>query len=469
MRRLVLAVVLAGLAAAPAAADDALLAAVKAGDHAALRSLLAAHADPNRPLPDSSRVLSWAVDREDGEAVRLLLAAGARPNAADQDGATPLILACETGAPDALIAQLLDAHADPRPVRWDGVGALELCAKTASPKALERLIAAGAAPDAPDAKGQTPLMWAAAAGRADNFALLLRHGADVNRASKKGFTALFFAIKSGAPGMAQAVLDAGGDGNHVAPDGTTALQLAIYQQDFALAAALAENGADLKAWDENGNTPLQAAAIAGADNLVKVLLAKGADPNALTIPSKVNWQKEPNSNTPVPKFVAMPSLLLAAQNGNATTMKLLVAGGADSHFRAEDGTNVLLAAATGGRLDALAYAFELAPDPTVHTNFDVADNDKGYSITSGNDVMHSILYNRRVMITGQHAPDTVAMMKLAADKGAPLDKVNNRGQTLANLILRSGDDTLKAAFSDILKTHGKDAQAALSAEVIATQ
>lgn len=432
--------------------DDALTQAVQDGDHDAVRTLLARHVNPNRVQPDKSSLMAWAVDRQDEQTVQLLLAAGANPNVVDLDGATPLILACEAATPPAIIDMLLDAHADTRAARWDGVSVMALCAGHSTPAVLERLITSGTPADLPDAKGQTPLMWAAANGKLENFALLLKHGANVNRASKKGFTPLFFAIKSPEPKMALAVLDAGGDGAYTAPDGTTALQLAIYQHDFPLAVSLVERGADVKSADENGNQPLAAAAIAGNEALVKALLAKGADPNSLTVPSKVNWQKEPNSNTPVPPFVAFPPLLLAAQNGNAAAMKALADGGARKDGKAADGTNVLLAAATGGALDAFAYAFEIAPDPTVHTNAASVDHNT-LARATGNDVIHSILSNNRVMITGKTTADAPAMIRLAVDKGAPLDGKNTRGQTVSDLVFRSSDD-IKAAYAEIMKTRG---------------
>src|SRR5579862_18079 len=88
------ALLLAGAAwAAPSVQE--LTDAVKSGDHARIEALIAAHADVNQPLPDNSRALSWAVDRQDEASVRLLLDAGASANYNNVDGATPLTEACE--------------------------------------------------------------------------------------------------------------------------------------------------------------------------------------------------------------------------------------------------------------------------------------------------------------------------------------------------------------------------------------
>src|SRR6266404_2131041 len=91
---------LGALPAMASAQDSRLAQAVKADDHAAIRSLLAGRANVNAPLPDKSTVLAWAVDRQDAESVGLLLAAGAKPNVTDIDGASPLTLACELGGGD---------------------------------------------------------------------------------------------------------------------------------------------------------------------------------------------------------------------------------------------------------------------------------------------------------------------------------------------------------------------------------
>ena len=74
------------LGAAPAAAgvpEERLAQAVRANEHALIKSLLAGKANPNVPLADKSTSLIWAVDRQDAQSVQLLLAGGAKPDTAD--------------------------------------------------------------------------------------------------------------------------------------------------------------------------------------------------------------------------------------------------------------------------------------------------------------------------------------------------------------------------------------------------
>lgn len=394
--------------------ERTLLEAVKDDDAAAVQVLLAARADPNIALLDTSTVLAWAAVRQNPQIVRALLAAGADPNARDRNGMSPFLFACQ-GSDADIVSLFLDARADVLAQRPDGISALSYCARYSSPAILQRMITAGAKTDAADLNGQTPLMWAAADGRTDNIAVLLKAGAAVNAASAKGFTPLFFAIKSPsaeAPGM---LLAAGADLNHVAADGTTALQLAGYGKKFDLAADLVNRGADTKVWDQNGHMPLHVAALNNQTEYARLLISKGADPNGVTAPSKLDWQIEPNAGRrPPPRYIGQTPLLVAAETGQLQIMKMLVASGAKPDFRASDGTNVVLAASISGSLPALSYAIEIDPDTTAATD-------------AGITPMHLIFSNPTVQ-TNRFSPDMGPMVALLGDKGYPVDSKTYAGK-----------------------------------------
>src|SRR4030095_4498764 len=82
------------------------------GDTAAIRALLAQHADINAPQADGATALHWAVYRNDSALAKLLIDAGANVHAANRDGATPLSLAATAGHAE-IIAILLGAGASP--------------------------------------------------------------------------------------------------------------------------------------------------------------------------------------------------------------------------------------------------------------------------------------------------------------------------------------------------------------------
>ena len=385
---------------------------------------LAGTPDPNHPLPDGSSMLAWAVENQDHERVRLLLKRGAKPDGVGDPSSSPLIVACQYGDP-VILNMLLNAHAGVKIVGAGGITPLALCAGSAPAAIVTRMIAAGAEVEKADDKGQTPLMWAAAKGRVESIRLLMEHGALINRATSGGFTPLFFALKSGVPAAPDAVLEAGGDASYVAPDGTSVVQLAMYQKNYEFAARMIERGASVTAFDRNGDQLLHAAVLANQPSLVKLLLAKGADVNAPTGESKVKWRCEVNFMSAPYEPPPKSPLLLAAESGSAEIMRMLVDAGADPKFRAKDGTNVVLAAASSGNVAALQQALELEPDVNVTTS-------------DGQTPLH-------ILLGSNTSSDTGAMMKLLAAKGARTDLKNKAGETPAD-VAKEAQTEAKAAF-----------------------
>src|SRR4051794_7880059 len=76
-----------------AAGDSPVAKAVKAGDLAGVRKLLASRSDVNATSSDGSTALLWAAYNSDAEMARILIAAGARIEAANSYGVTPLLQA----------------------------------------------------------------------------------------------------------------------------------------------------------------------------------------------------------------------------------------------------------------------------------------------------------------------------------------------------------------------------------------
>ncbi len=430
--------------------------AVRGNDHAAIKSLLANHANPNAPLPDKSTVLIWAVDRQDAESVRLLLAAGAKPNAADMQGATPLAVACELGHP-GIVLSLLKSGATAQTVRPDGTSALALCAARSSPPALGAMIANGANVNAADPQGETPLMWAAAKGNADNVAFLVKHGANVNAVATKGFTPLFFAIRSKEARSPVILLNGGANIAATLPDGTSVAEAAILEENSSFARQLVAQGADLNHHDREGRQLIHVAAASGTPELVTFLIAKGADanvlstppPNALPTRRTIPVQVAGGSNSggsgtkglaiadgaikaPPVALYPTPPLLFAAKAGAADVMQALVAGGAKADIKASDGMNLSMAAAYGGNLAALKYALELNPDLTVKD-------------LSGKGLMHMAVINPQ-------APEAEAVIQYLADKGVKLDAKDGRGRTPADAV----QEGVREFYNALLKQRGID-------------
>jgi ankyrin repeat protein len=179
----------------------------------------------------------------------------------------------------------------------------------------------------------------------------------------------------------------------------------------AAALALIEGGADISLRDRSGNTALHLAAQLGDMQLVRALLAKGADPNTRTPTSTIPVGARGGGGGRGGPIGQQTPLMMAARADHEDVMRALVAGGANPALRAQDGTSLLMAAASGARLKTFTYAFELDPDVNVVT-------------TTGNQVMHvAVAMNDRTQ------PEVCEVIQFLADHGAALDELNGAGRT----------------------------------------
>ncbi len=136
--------------------------AVKQGNTAAVKALIAQKADVNAAEADGMTALHWAVRANDVPTVQMLLRAGAKVNAVSRYGMTPILLAAQNGDP-TVVAALLKAGANPNSALPEGETALMTAARTGNVDSIKLLVETGAKIDARENwQGQTALMWAAA-------------------------------------------------------------------------------------------------------------------------------------------------------------------------------------------------------------------------------------------------------------------------------------------------------------------
>ncbi|MCZ2816551.1 ankyrin repeat domain-containing protein [Modestobacter sp. VKM Ac-2984] len=226
--------------------------------------------------------LHLAVAAGHARMVTALVAAGADTGARTEDGRTPLHLALAHTPHLVEVLRELGTPVDAASAAF--LGELET---------LSRALDEGTPLTDPDTDVDL-LSWAAAGGRPDAVALLLRRGAAPG-------PALHPAAAAGAPAVVQALLDAGADVDRRDPaTGRTALHAAVAGSGHAAVAGpgheapavvrlLLDAGADVDATTHDGASALDIARVAAArqraaatgdapeaDALVELLVAAGA-------------------------------------------------------------------------------------------------------------------------------------------------------------------------------------------------
>ena len=359
---------------AAARRDAPLLAAVKAADTEAVRSLVDQGADVNQTAPDGATALHWAVHKNDAGLVDLLLDAGAGVSAKNRYGVQPISLAAENGNAEILEA-LLDAGANPNAALPEGETVLMTAARTGNAAAIRVLLVRGADPNLRDSfRGQTALMWAAARNNADAVHALAELGADVHAKTETaerppngnrlfyappptGFTALLFAARGGHTDAVRVLLAAGADVNDTLSDGQSALVVAVANANWELADYLLDRGADPSlagaGWNalhqlvrtRRMNTgfgfpgPIPSGSIDSID-VLKKMIAVGGDVNARMT---TNGMKDGQRNR-LNRLGATP-FFLAAKVTDTEAMRVLLDAGADATTPSADGTTPLMVAA----------------------------------------------------------------------------------------------------------------------------
>jgi len=249
------------------AAGDAQLAdAEQKQDKETVRALLRQKADVNLAQPDGTTALQWAARWDDIETADALIRAGANVKAANRFGATPLSLAA-TNASAAMLEKLLTAGEDANAVLSEsGDTVLMLTARTGKPDAVAVLLQHGAEVNKTNATGQTALMWAASQKNAAAVQVLIEHKADFNAKTHA----------APPPRPLDTIFSA-----PFPVGGMTALLFAARQNDQKSAALLIAAGADIKETAQDGTSPILVAILNGHYSLANFLLQKGADPNAV--------------------------------------------------------------------------------------------------------------------------------------------------------------------------------------------
>ncbi|MGH8080426.1 MAG: ankyrin repeat domain-containing protein, partial [Lysobacter sp.] len=344
-----------------------------------LRALIGKGVDLNATHAGMTPLLAATRDSWHGrpDAVMTLLANGADPRLADFEGNTPLHHAARSSDP-GVAALLRDAQAELEPLNQDGLSPLgvacgsgnwrlakfllERGAKTEHPGGAPALLAAAggdeddpagvqlllkhkARIDARDAQRRSALHMAAFAGHLDIVTALLAAGADANAIDQQQRTPLLEAARGGRAAVLERLLEhlpQGGvnEAKAIDADGASALILACQAETASppLVVRLLDLGIDADLRDRHGKRAVDRAAEAGRWSLVAAL------DRAYPLPAAVSG--EGDSDAPEGERVIvdrMPAALLrdGLRDGRASELtglaKLLSPAELGAQLHEEDG------------------------------------------------------------------------------------------------------------------------------------
>lgn len=266
-------------------------------DRESLRLLLS-HA----PNMSEATALSAPISTGDVEAIRMLLDAGANPNR-------------------PMPAELFGAG--------HGTGATWPAAYAAvqfgcDPEMLDLLLARGADPNAAGPDGRSPYRVAISQGRVALAAMLRRHGARDDATAAERF--LSACLRGDQAGARELIAEDPGLVDRLTEDERGAIGLAAERGDTEAVRLMLDLGfpPDARRGD-HGSTALHAAAYAGSAETVRLLLARGADIEARDVTwdsTPLEWAKVGSGlkpqTSPNPDWVATVRILLDAGASTAS-------------------------------------------------------------------------------------------------------------------------------------------------------
>jgi ankyrin repeat protein len=292
----------------------------------------------------------------------------------------------------------------------------------------------------------TPLMRAAALGKARTVKLLLENGANVETKDKDGETALMMAA-TGA--VAQLLLDKGANIDARDKHSNTPLIQAAISGHAEVEELLLDKGANIEATDDFKDTALIMAAVYGKADAARLLLEKGANIEA------TNDRGE-------------TALLLAAGHGEAGVVKLLLERGANPDATDSSGDTALFKALENpleersiGALNSL-----LEKGANIEARNSLGDTALIYAATRGKISAMKLLLEKGANIEARGLGNTTALIasvdpiagdnaadlvKLLLEKGADLEARDKDGHTALDL----ANQKKSRAVADLLEQAGR--------------
>jgi ankyrin repeat protein len=399
----------------------------------------------------------------------LLLAALALTvtGADDADGTTPLHWAVRANDLDAA-QRLIRAGANPDAANRYGVTPLSLAAENASAPLIQALLQAGAHPTG------AILMTAARTGNAEVVRMLLaddnKNGTDANaRETSLGETALMWAAAENHPEAVRALIEHGADSNArsetlvypkdrfglegvttILPRGSwTALMYAARQGSLEAAQALAESGADLNLADPDGTTALELAILNGHFDTAATLTEKGADPNIADVAGMAALYAAVDMST-LGEIYGRPARKSTDKLTAVDLMPVLLAHGANPNAKLKSPTlNRAHTPGEGSLAEGATPLMRAAKNGDVAAMRVLMAHGADASLKQKNGTTALMLASGVGRGQGVFAKDyateaeLLAAVKLLVDSGVDVNAANDAGQTALHIAAQASDGIVK--------------------------
>lgn len=223
-----------------------------------------------------------AVEENNLAEIKIELKKGVNIDAFDEEGDTPLYLACESGFLE-IANFLFENGADINICNSKNYRAIDIASIEGNFEIIEWLIEVGAK-IIPEEERYNPLELAVIYGNEPEIVrLLIKNGMDPTPREKRGkyYSCLHWANQENHFESLKAMVEMGADINFRNENGSTTLEQAAGQGNLKIVEFLIGVGADINC-DETGNgnsSPLHMACAYGHLEVVKMLLKNGANPN----------------------------------------------------------------------------------------------------------------------------------------------------------------------------------------------
>jgi ankyrin repeat protein len=325
-----------------------------------------------------------------------------------------------------------------------------------------------------DADGTTALHWAVRNNDIAQIDRLLRAGANPNAANRYGVTPIYLACQNGSAAAVARLLKAGVSANATGNYGETALMTCARTGNVDAAKVLVEAGASLNAVESwHGETALMWAAAEGHPEMIEALIKAGADANARS--TVVTWERQ-RTQEPRDKWLppgGFTALHFAAREGCVACVNVLLSNGVDINAIDPQGNSALVLALINGHYDAAAVLIDRGIDLTL------ADETGQTALYAAVDMHTMPASNRPAPKEIDNQLTSFDIIKKLVERGAPLNVQQLKMRAYRTKLDRGGETVLgpgttpllraaKAADMPVIKLlldKGADAKLATSAGV----